>query len=320
MASRQDDNQVRSDGPAVESYFVRANDPASPRAFWLKATALTTVAGRATCSAWVACFAEDKGAARIDLPRRQCAFSDPSRLTIGAVDWTLTEDSGTSEGAIGDFRWAVHWRADRDYGPLCLFPTRRLLSAPLPKSKLVTPTPRAQFWGRVQWRDRRWDIDGWPGMQGHNWGREHAHRYAWGQCLFDEGMCEAFSAKVKLGPARSPTLSALVAVVGGRTYRFDRLVDRWRQSAVIGRYDWFLGLSGRSGRAELTLRASPEQMVALAYDNPSGTRAYCLNSKLAEARLRVWPVDDQPFALHSLWGGALEFLRAEPDPVCGEVV
>ena len=40
----------------VESYFLRANDPARPRALWVKATVLQPLSGPAVAEAWFIFF------------------------------------------------------------------------------------------------------------------------------------------------------------------------------------------------------------------------------------------------------------------------
>ena len=156
-------------------------------------------------------------------------------------------------------------------------------------------------------------------MQGHNWGREHASEYAWGQCLFEgaggepDAMVEGFTARVRGGRWHTPLLSALVLRRGGETLRFDRLLDFWRQSSEIGDLSWTLRLTGPAGVARLEMNAAGRPMVCLGYRNPDGRMSYCFNSKLAQTRLRVEPHTGVPFQYDSPNGGALEFLRGKPD-------
>ena len=56
----------------------------------------------------------------------------------------------------------------------------------------------------------RWDLTAWDGMQGHNWGREHAFEYAWGQCFFPAGDGAPEAILVR-------TRSSAGAVAGART-------------------------------------------------------------------------------------------------------
>jgi len=228
--------------------------------------------------------------------------------------------------------WKLSWSAVPGLGdPLCIFPSRRMIEGPFPKSKLLTPIPALRMDGEVTWDGQRWDLRGWLGMQGHNWGREHALEYAWGQCLFPDAagepfaMVEGFSGRIKLGPVVSPLFSAMVVRRGTRTYRFDRVFARWTQRPRIeghagaeagptGPFHWNLKLRGHEGDAEIDMVAAPSRVACLGYGNPDGSLAYCLNSKLARVSLRVNPRNEDGFTLTSEHGGALEILTRTPDP------
>ena len=59
-------------------------------------------------------------------------------------------------------------------------PTSCSTGAPLPKTKLLSPLPRRPLLrhGRRSAASAL-ELDGWPGMIGHNWGAEHAERWIW---------------------------------------------------------------------------------------------------------------------------------------------
>ena len=204
--------------------------------------------------------------------------------------------------------------------PLALLPWRLLREGPFPRSKLLTPLPALEFSGTVRLPGGETiAVDGWPGMQGHNWGREHAFDYAWGQCVFPAtastpaAMVEGFSARVKVAGRTTPRLSALVVRRGDDEYRFDALFDAWRQDAALTRHRWSVRLRGAAGEVRLRMDAAGQPEACLGYRNPDGHTSYCFNSKLADTLVEVWPARGAPFTLRSPHGGALEFLRTERD-------
>lgn len=312
----------------VESWFVRANDPASPRAFWLKATVLTRADGTSLSQGWFSAFDGDRTAAfRRDVPLGEAVFEEGAaglRARLGPLSLRLDADSGASTGELGSSAGRVSWdlsfrRLSGPLGaPMCLLPTRRLVDAPFPRNKLLTPFPVAAFSGRVTWADRTWDLDGWTGMQGHNWGSSHNPEYAWGQCVFTDStgrptaVVEGASGRISLGPTVSPLLSMLVVRRADEEYRFDRVVDLWRQRPEIAFPGWSLRMSGRDGEARLEMRARPASMVCLAYQNPARPTSYCLNSKTASVRLTLRPRSGGTIDLDSRHGGALELLGPAP--------
>lgn len=293
----------------VESWFVRANDPTSPRAVWLKRTILARRDGSSLTEAWCSVFDGT----------RTAAFRAAGELDLG-----LTDDGGASRGHLGDVTWDLAFR--RDEGPLgeplSLLPTARLVDAPFPRNKLLSPFPVARFSGSLTWGADTWDLAGWQGMQGHNWGAAHSPEYAWGQCLFPEAgaLVEAASGRIELGSRTSPLFSMMVVRVGATEHRFDRIVDLWRQHPSIEFPRWTLEMRGRAGRARLEMTGDPAAMVCLGYDNPTRPRSYCLNSKTARVRLEVAPREGAPFELTSEHGGALEFLQPDESPDVRPVV
>jgi hypothetical protein len=320
----------------VESYFLRANDPERPRALWLKATILAPFLGEPVAETWCIWFDGERNrtwARKTTLSLRDATFPRPpgQRITIGDVRFQLGPD-GMTQGVLQRGDTACSWDLGWTRGttpvaePLSIFPHPALVEGPFPKSKLLTPFPALSFAGRVECFGESVDIAGWHGMQGHNWGREHAWEYAWGQCLFagengaPEAMVEGFTGRIRLAGRTTPRLSALVVRRGGETFRFDRVFDFWRQDARIDDFSWQLTLQGTGGTARLRLNAAGRPIVCLGYLNPDGRLSYCFNSKLAETTLEVTPPSGRSFKYRSAHGGALEFLRNEPDPRITEVV
>lgn len=312
----------------VESWFVRANHPTAPRALWLKATVLTRADGSSLSQAWFSVFDGTRTAGfRHDVPLAEATFADSAQglvTGVGPLALELGADGGTSSGELvsgtGQVRWDLAF--DRVPGPLGLpmrlFPSQRLVDAPFPKNKLLTPFPVLALEGSVTWDDEPWDVGGWLGMQGHNWGSAHSPEYAWGQCVFLDAagapcaVVEGASGRIELGRRLSPLLSMLVVRHGEREYRFDRIVDLWRQRPELRFPRWSLRMKGRDGTATLEMAGDPAAMVCLGYLNPARALSHCLNSKTASVWLRVDPTHGESFELRSAHGGALEFLQAEP--------
>lgn len=329
--------RFRAGRDGVESWFLRANAPDGPRALWLKITTLTRRGESGVAEAWCALFDGDRThawRATMPLPAASLGLDGPHHLVLRAAGahWVLDEHGGRSTGQLADATQTVNWdltftRGEGALGdPLCLLPSRQLVDGPLPKSKLLTPFPVLRFSGQLRWGDDEWDLDGMTGMQGHNWGAAHAPEYAWGQCVFFDGhgapiaVAEGASGCITLGPVTTPLISLLSVRYDGREYRFDRLLELWRQHPRLDFPKWTLRIAGPDGEATLAMQGRPDRMVCLGYDNPREPRRYCLNSKTAAVTLRVNPTERDGFTLESVHGGALEFLLPEPHPAVPDVV
>jgi len=306
----------------VESYFLRANDPRSERALWLKTTILAPLNGPAVAETWFIWFSPSRTIAHKDThPLAGTNFS-LEKVTVGS--WAFEPNQRISGEIRGKrFDLGLEKVAHPVAAPLSIYPWRALREGPFPKSKLLTPAPWVRFSGTVDLGDETIDLTGWEGMQGHNWGKEHAYEYVWGQCLFPgelPAMMEGFTGRVQIAGRTTPRMSALVVRRGTEEYRFDRIFDFWRQDAALEGDRWNLRLFGSGGEARLKMDAGGRPMVCLGYQNPGGEMRYCFNSKLARVELAVQPKTGPAFELSSAHGGALEFLRSTPDPRFPEVV
>lgn len=331
FAPEPSDNALRYAGAPghVESYFLRANDPERPRAFWLKQCILAPLDGPALAESWFIWFDGERNrtiAQRHQEPLTAARFSGDDLVTR-SMSFRLGADGfakGQVEAPEGAARFDLTWKKSPSPAarPLSIFPWKVLRAGPFPKAKPLTPFPFLRFSGALELPGETVRLEDWAGMQGHNWGTEHTFEYAWGQCVFPEAdaMLEGFSARVKVGGRLTPRLSALVVHRGARTFRFDTIFDGWRQRATVDDDRWTLALRSDDGEAVLSMDAKRQPMVCLGYDNPDGERTYCFNSKLAATELTVRPSDGASFTLSSKHGGALEFLRRQPDPRFGRVV
>jgi hypothetical protein len=321
----------------VESWFLRANDPLAPRAVWLKATVLLKRDGTSLAQAWISVFDEDRTLAICqDVPLGDASFDADAggeQFQVGGLQLQLDSDAGATNGSLESERGSVSWALtfDRHGGslgrPMLLLPSEKLIDAGFPKNKLLTPFPLALFSGSLTWNDETWDLSSWHGMQGHNWGTAHSPEYAWGQCVFTEAgstapvaVVEAASGRIELGPRQSPLMSMMVVRHGDQEYRFDRILDLWRQKPRLEFPEWHLQMRGSQGTAVLSMTGSTSRMVCLNYQNPQRSPSYCLNSKTSPVSLTVSPRKGPALELSSPHGGALEFLRPEQSPDVQPVV
>ena len=315
-----------------ESWFIRANHPTEPKALWLKTTILHRHDGSAIAEAWCALFGigeRPTWVGKATVPVAEARFAD-SRVQAANCELELGQGTpltgASATGAVhGQDALQASWklRSTPAEGALAtqmsLFPGRWMIDGPFPKNKLLTPAPSVLMTGEIRLGETRVNVDGWLGMQGHNWGQAHAFAYAWGHVVFPDAagrpicVAEGFSGRIKVAGRATPHLSALTVRRGDRRWRFDRLIDLWSQSSQIGDMTWRLRMRGRDGEASIAMKAPPESVVCLGYENPDTSLAYCLNSKLSACVLRVNPIDGDAFELRTDHLAALEILTREPD-------
>lgn len=308
----------------VESYFMKLNEPSGDRALWLKATifASSRDPGGAVAEGWAIAFDRRGGRARHAAVKHALPFASASfsRGALG-VRWELPStnaeangagerdamlmEPGRTQGSISRADQRVGWdlRFSGELGPIAPLPFEAMYKPSFPNAKLLTPHPDLRFDGEVTAFGERWSIDGWRGMQGHNWGRKHADLYAWCHAnVWEEDsafVLEGLSASIQVGPIKTPVLTLVCVRHRGVRFDFNAPLDIARAKGSITPRSWVFSASSRYGRIEGSVEADTSDMVGLHYPNPAGPMTYCLNSKLARARVRFEALGRPPLLLTS---------------------
>lgn len=283
----------------VESYFLKANDPTGGRALWLKATIFAPPGApeAAVAESWAVAFDRERGhvAAKSQVPFAAARFS-AADVDVEVSGCSLRRDGarGALEHAGAKIAWDV--RLASRGAPLVHFPRPWMYEGRFPSSKLVSPVFDGRLEGTVDVDGRRWEVSGWPALLGHNWGAGHAPSYAWAHCnAWDGGedlALEGLSARVAIGPLASPAATLLFVRHRGVDYALNGAREWATNRGAIGARRWvFHGKSAAKGAASAEidgeLWAAPDDLVGLYYPNPSGPMTYCLNTKLARARVTL---------------------------------
>jgi hypothetical protein len=266
-----------------ESYYLRAADPPTGRSAWIRHTVFKRPGGPPTGALWCTLFEAGKAPRAI-----KQSLPDPR-----AGGWLAIGDSRFGpEGARGRVD-ATEW--DVSFGPssepLRHLP-RRLYDLPLPRTKLESPLPDTTISGRVA----EWELDGWPGMVGHNWGSEHAERWIWLHGVFDGAWLDVALGRVKVGPLTTPWIANGALSVDGARRRL-RGPAQVRESPHGGRL--------RIGGVTIDVRA--DELVSWIYADPSGGEHRSTNGSIARVEVNV---DGR--TLQTEHGGAWELGTREP--------
>jgi len=303
----------------VESYFLKANDPDGGRAIWLKATiyASDRDPSRAVAEAWAVAFDRNEGhvAVKTWVPYESARFSTDA-LDVEIDGATFTERRWQGRVATGERTIAYDLAISDGRAPLVHLPFAWMYETSFPSSKIVSLVPSARANGEVIVNGNAWDIRGWPMTVGHNWGRCHAPRYAWGHCNVWEGdetpIFEGFTARIAIGSMLSPPSTMLLMREEGeqlarRTYFGLGPVD---EQTTLRR--WSFRSTRGSPKITGELWAETDDFVGLYYPNPDGTMVYCLNTKLARAEVMV-KVAGRDERLYRSSCAALEIATNDPN-------
>ncbi len=284
-----------------ESNYLKANSPDGAYGLWIKHNLLRPKAGPGVGEFW---FILSRPDAAPVVAKREVALptitlgEDGILIETGQI--RLTKDAAA--GQIADCSWRLRLSGADE--PLLHFPWDWMYTAGFPKKKAITPAPHLRFDGEIQVDGATIPVEGWEGLRGHNWGREHAWTYAYGNChLWADGArrtFDGFSARIKLpGGIKSPWLSTVV----GRNP--DVALNRpqsWLGGVDVTPLSWRL----EQGSTSLDMRTEASRMVGLRYAHPGGDESYCYNTKFAEVE---WVTAGQRYTSEL---GELEVLTPEP--------
>jgi hypothetical protein len=253
-----------------ESYYLRAVDSHAPRGVWIRNTVLRRRGGAPAGSLWCTVWDGDGGP--------PVAVKETPGLAV-AGDWLAIGSARFGPDAMKGSASAGGRSASWDLTVSDAAPPLRHLpvyNAPLPRTKLESPAPSARFSGTVEAGDRKLELDGWPGMIGHNWGSQHAERWLWLHGIGFEGAPDAWLdvavGRVRIGPFTTPWIA------NGALHRDGR------RSALRGPAE----VDARPGEATVSVgdtrihvTAPLDQTVAWVYADPPGGEHHSLNCSIA---------------------------------------
>lgn len=310
-------NRASHDG-FYESYFLRANHPSQPKAFWIRYTLFSPRRNPSGTEGqlWAIYFdgdATSQTALKQSLPFDRCSFSQAG-LQVRIGDSVL--DGSHLTGAAHSGGHALSW--DLSYqgnaSPSFLLPLN-LYGGSFPKAKVLTGVPLADFTGQLSIDGATVVVNGWRGSQNHNWGSKHTDQYAWGQVAgFDsepEAFLECSTARLKIGPLWTPWLTNVVLRLPGREIQLNSLSQAFRNRGRYGYFSWAIECARKPMHVAVQFSSPSNRFVALAYDDPPGATRTCLNTKLATCRVRITEDGKPPIDLATQSRAAFEILAVD---------
>ena len=324
MNDRDEWNRTRHDRASgaghYESWFMRANHPTRPLAFWVRYTIFSPLhrPEAALGELWAIAFDGERksiAAVKEEHPLAGCEFSRTG-LAVRVAESTLDGASlrGSARSKAHSLAWDLEYESPQR--PILLVPAKMIPRA-FPKAKQTTPSPCAVFRGSVTVDGERVAVDGWVGAQSHNWGKAHTDAYAWCQVAgFDDApdaYFEAGTARYKFGPIRTPRLTGVVLRLDGRDHLLSSTLLAVRARATYAPFHWELATHDRDVRISAVLSAPASAFIALPYPHPPGGTKTCLNSKLAFCKLTI-ERDGKTRTLTTQNRAAFEILTDEAAP------
>jgi hypothetical protein len=233
---------------------------------------------------WVTWFDPSPKAQRIELDE-PLATSDWPSCSLGSIT------AGSARGTLGDKTWDLTWEPLAD--PLPYLPASFLYDRRFPRSNGAAVVPHATLHGRYG----ETALDGWHGVVGHNWGREHAERWCWLHAALPDGWIDVVLVRVRLGRVLSPWTAGGGVHVDGALRR--TRPGRVRLDVAGDRTSARIPLRG----GHLDVKVHGSNWVTWDYASPSGPPRTVRNCSVADARVglddgRAWELSGTVAAEH----------------------
>lgn len=294
------DNLCRWDGQAsghYEVWFLTLNERRSQRGFWFR-YALDSPDGSSDApraALWAASF--DRKAPRHNFglkreyPIDKFAFQPGKdfRLDLGEGQFSPCR----AVGAVTDEKHSIEWDltftpCEKTYRHI----TRKLNMLIRPSSYVCSPNLDTSFSGTIIIDGRKLTLDQEPGCQSHLWGRKRADEWVWLHSNAFEGhagtVFEGLAARARHVGRTMPPIQSLFLRHRGEEHHFMRLrlAEQWKHKLGVGYWN-FSAMNTRlliKGSAQCRMR----DMLQATYNDPDGEPLYCVNSEVANLKIRIF--------------------------------
>jgi hypothetical protein len=308
-----------------ESYFIRANHPTKPLAFWFRysifSPSATNMAEKKVDigELWAVIFNRESNrmtAVKEEFPIDTCSVSN------NGLDISIAENGqllpGKATGRVNKNGNKISWDLQYTDGQaaLMLLP-KNLYKGKFPTAKAAVPNPMAIFNGTIEVNGESFVVDNWVGSQNHNWGSRHIDEYAWSQVAgFDnepDAFLECATARVKFGPMQTPWMTTAVLRYDGRELVMSSLWLAFRAKASFKSFNWQFDTKSKGIRIQAEIEAPLESFIGFNYYKPDGGSSTCLNSKIAKCRLLVTEAGKPERVFETKHRAAFEIFNTDRD-------
>jgi hypothetical protein len=296
-----------------ESWYLKASHPTEPLGVWIRYTTRQKPGEPETGSLWFTFFGNGSPlAAKVTVGGDAVVRGGGAFIRIGDAEFADRH----VRGAALEADWNLMF--EHSEPELRHLPKEWMYRRPLPRTKLTTPFPAARFAGRVAFGDRSVELDGWPGMVGHNWGSEHAERWIWLQGSGFEGhgsntWLDVAIGRIKVGPWTTPWVANGVLSLDGERNRIGGIGKTRSTEIEEHPTRCAFTLPGNELTLRGLVREPREHFVGWIYADPDGSEHNVVNCSVAELSLDI--VHDGATAVHleTPHGAAYELGMREAD-------
>jgi len=283
---------VASQKGHYESFYLKASQPGGGRSVWLRHTTHQRPDEGVQGSVWLTAFdagAPGPRATKATLPAAEVSAPEGVYIRIGESELAPGRARGSIAGDAPHASWDLSFEGGAE--PLRHLPYEFMYTAKLPRTKMLSPHPYVTFSGRVEIAGETIELDGWPGMVGHNWGAEHAERWTWIQASDLGGQrgdyLDIAAGRIKVGPMTTPWIANGRLVLDGEPYALGGLDKMYGTDIEEGPDGCTFTFPGKNVNVKGRVSAPLKDFVAWVYADPAGPEHNAINCSIADIELKV---------------------------------
>ncbi|MEW6210721.1 MAG: tocopherol cyclase family protein, partial [Acidobacteriota bacterium] len=296
-----------------EVWFLTLNDSRSKLGFWFRYTlsAPFNSTDKPCAALWAAVFnpsaPQHNFGIRREYPIDQFSFdgAENFKLKISDGSFSPARAAGRIENGQHSVRWDLSFDpSEKTYNHI----TRGIHSLIRPSSFVCSPNLDVRFSGRVEVDGRTFYLEDAPGCQSHLWGRKQVDEWVWAHAnAFEhhpESVFEGLAARPRVAGVTLLPVQSLFLRHRGEEHHFIRLriKEQWRRHLGIG--VWSFSAMNTRVYIEGTAQGRLKDMLQAHYLDPDGESLYCLNTEVANLKIRIFRRD------HGIHWRHLETIKA----------
>ncbi|HYP29127.1 MAG TPA: tocopherol cyclase family protein [Blastocatellia bacterium] len=282
-----------------EVWFLTLNDRSGRHGFWFRYTLESPLAAGgdrgAHAALWAAAFdrnaPERNFGLKSEFPIDQFLFEGREQFNLRIADGLFSpgQAAGRIDGVDHHIAWDLSFTpSKKTYHHV----TPKLNLLLRPSSFVCSPNLDTRFSGSIWVDGEEMILEDEPGCQSHLWGSKRVDEWVWVHSNAFEShpgtVFEGLSARPRRAGRMMPPIQSLFLRHRGEEHRFVRMrfSEQWNRNLGIG-YWSFSAMNPRlyiEGAAQCRLR----DMLQATYEDPDGEPLYCVNSEVANLKIRLF--------------------------------
>jgi hypothetical protein len=170
--------------------------------------------------------------------------------------------------------------------------SRTLVGLTRPSSLVCSPNLDTRFTGVISVDGVEFVLEDEPGCQSHIWGRKHVDDWVWVHSnAFERNpgtVFEGLAARPRRLDRRLPPIQSLFLRHRGNEQRFTRMrmSEQWQRKLGMGY--WSFEATNTRVHIEGVAQCRLRDMLQAEYSDPDGEPLYCVNSEVANLKIRLF--------------------------------